>query len=49
VWRGYKVREHFKTIGVLTRERAANKIQRWLRSLPFYHRLKFLKYIKEDL
>jgi hypothetical protein len=49
MWRGYKTRSQTKVISQVLRQRAANRIQRWVRNLPFHHRLKFLKYIREDL
>lgn len=48
-WRGYQTRKRAPLVAYLTKWRAANKIQMWIRNLPFHHRLRFLKYMREDL
>lgn len=51
-WRGAKVRKNINNSKSIKHSKAAIKIQRWIRSLKFQHRYKFLlevnNYLKRE-
>jgi hypothetical protein len=51
LWRGYVVRKSYRKqlLDNIGRSRAAIRIQRWFRRLPFHHRKRFMAYSKPFL
>jgi hypothetical protein len=49
IWRKYVAKKKLKTYKKIIENRAAIRIQSWIRNLSYYHRNKFLKMILWDL